>query len=140
PGFVGVALPLLGPNARFGLEVTTTGQDHPLEAPTQVLFESPTPVSPMFKAGSSQNQGALAGLLNSSLRFKLVGLGLENLVTPAQREQRNQLQDWIMNTLGQLLANTIDPLLRVLGVNIGSADIMLYDIQSHPASLVDVSV
>jgi uncharacterized membrane protein len=136
-GFIGIFEDLPG---EFGLRLGTAGKNIQ-KSQTPVNKYVSTPVTNQFIPSSSETQGALAGLLNSIPRARLVtGIRIPffDAIYNELEKLLDSIETLIMSTIGDLLSKTIDPLLRALGINLGSADIMLYDIRTVPSKLVNV--
>lgn len=127
---------------KYGVALGTNNNKPIIDSP--VDGETPTPVVPIRFSGSSETQGALAGML-SSIPLPRIVMGdpktLGIFIAPVNLLIQGIfgfLTTFINSTLGELLGNTIDPILRAMGIYLGSADISLYDIQMIPPQLVSV--
>ena len=139
-GFIGIKVG----TAKFGISMGNYGNAvKKNEANVLVpdpLTPLPTPIQRRLIPGSSEMQGALAGILNAipvpqpELGVPLLSALFGNLI----KSLLQPVMDVIMGIVGQLLATTIDPVLRAIGIHFGSADVMLYDLRTVPPELVSV--
>jgi uncharacterized membrane protein len=82
---------------------------------------------PAYTNGSSQTSGALQNFFNiGNLDIKILGLNA-NFIAPVLK--------FVSDLLSGILAIIVDPMLNILGLNIGSADIRIIDIENTQSSL-----
>jgi uncharacterized membrane protein len=112
------------------LSIGQSGQS--LNVDKQVNVDVPTPTQdklPVFRTGSGELQGTLAGILSSvNPEIKILWFKDPGLI--------NMALSFVNNLVGNILGFTVDPILRAMGVNIGSADMRVYELKTIPPELV----
>jgi uncharacterized membrane protein len=112
------------------IKIGQTGEGFNVDTPVDIDIATPVQDRlPLYKAASSETRGTLAGILGSAVpTIEVLGLDLTGIVKPVLR---------LVNTvIGTILGSTIDPILRAMGVNIGSADLRIYDVKLVAPQLV----
>ena len=125
-----ISISLLG----IPLDLVTLAADIPIAnpEPTELDFVVDYPV-PAGDLGLKQSVSASVGAslehgLSNALTLDVLGLPLGSLLTP--------VLDLLGDIVGGLVQGIIDPLLGLLGVNVGNADVFLHRIEGKPAGLL----